>query len=442
MKRGLPETAGSVLVVVLVICLGLVSVTLLFGHSMAMTFRGADNDVAARQAEQAIEGAARFAMTLMLNAETPGTLPDITTYESEGVPVGEATFWFLGQPDFTKNNNGPVLGFGLVDEASKLNLNTATVEMLMVLPGMTEELASAIVDWRDDNDEVTGSTGAESETYQRLQPPYTCKNAPFESIEELALLNGAHRQLVYGEDANLNGALEPNEDDGDKTLPADDSNGIVNSGIFSYLTCFSREPTTQSDGTTGRINVTDAASRQALQTLLEEKIPARAADILAALGQTPATSVLDFSNRGALTAEEYALIYDAIRGPQTEGLINVNTASEAVLACVPGIGADKAQMLVAVRPTRDPITGTNWVGTVLDQAAIDQAGPFLTGRSYQVSADVAAVGRHGRGYRRARLIIDLMEATPRIVYRRNLSPLGWALGADVRQMLAERKEIR
>ena len=34
--------------------------------------------------------------------------------------------------------------FKLVDEASKLNLNTATVEMLQLLPRMTPELAAAI----------------------------------------------------------------------------------------------------------------------------------------------------------------------------------------------------------------------------------------------------------------------------------------------------------
>src|SRR6266540_4281702 len=42
---------GSVLIVVLWACLGLVSVTLLFGHSMLLAYRGADNDLSGRQAE-------------------------------------------------------------------------------------------------------------------------------------------------------------------------------------------------------------------------------------------------------------------------------------------------------------------------------------------------------------------------------------------------------
>ena len=51
---------ASVLIVVLWASLGLVSVALLFGHSMLMAYRGADNDVAGRQADQAIEGAVRY----------------------------------------------------------------------------------------------------------------------------------------------------------------------------------------------------------------------------------------------------------------------------------------------------------------------------------------------------------------------------------------------
>jgi hypothetical protein len=69
---------------------------------------------------------------------------------------------------------------------------------------------------------------------------------------------------------------------------------------------------------------------------------------------------------------------------------------------------------------------------------------YLTGQSYQVSADVAAVGRHGRGYRRERVVIDTSDADKgaQIIYRRNLAPLGWALGRDVRQTLALKKGVR
>ena len=58
---------GSVLFVVLWASVGLVSIALLFGHAMLMTYRGADNDLAGRQADQAIEGAVRYAESLFVN---------------------------------------------------------------------------------------------------------------------------------------------------------------------------------------------------------------------------------------------------------------------------------------------------------------------------------------------------------------------------------------
>src|SRR4051794_35833994 len=163
------HTSGSVLIVVLWASLCLVSVALLFGHSMVMTYRGADNDVSGKQAEEAIEGVSRYVETLLVNAGTPGQILDLTTYETEAVPVGEAKFWLLG--GLVDASNGQTRTYGLVDEASKLNINTATVAMLRELPGMTDEVAAAIVDWRDEDDEVT-TNGAESETYATKQPGY------------------------------------------------------------------------------------------------------------------------------------------------------------------------------------------------------------------------------------------------------------------------------
>jgi hypothetical protein len=211
-----------VLIVVLWASLGLVSVALLFGHSMIMTYRGADNDVSGKQAEQAIEGVSKYVEALLVNGGTPGQALDLTTYETEAVPVGEAKFWLLG--GLVDSTNGQTRTYGLVDEASKININEAPLAVLKELPGMTDEFAAAIIDWRDEDDDVS-TDGAESETYAAKQPGYACKNGPFESIEELALVNGATRTILYGEDANMNGVLDPNEDDGNKSDPPDNSDG-------------------------------------------------------------------------------------------------------------------------------------------------------------------------------------------------------------------------
>ena len=122
-------------------------------------------------------------------------------------------------------------------------------------------------------------------------------------------------------------------------------------------------------------------------------------------------------------------------GDYTAGLINVNTASQTVLACVPGVGEASAAALVntrAQRGTGADQTDWSWVVTVLGARNCRTAGPFLTTRSYQWSVDVAAVGHYGRGYRRTRFVIDRSTGTPQIVYRRDLAYLGWALGRDER----------
>ena len=60
--------------------------------------------------------------------------------------------------------------------------------------------------WRDGDSEVTGG-GAEDETYSRRTPSHRCKNAPFESVEELRWVSGMTTEILYGEDANRNGLL-------------------------------------------------------------------------------------------------------------------------------------------------------------------------------------------------------------------------------------------
>ena len=446
-RRRFPfSKGGSVLIVVLWASVGLVSIALLFGHAMLMTYRGADNDLAGRQAEQAIEGAVRYAESLLVNPTVPGVLPEVSSYEGEAVTVGEATFWFFGPPaDTTAGTQGE---YGLVDEAAKLNLNTATLEMLKLLPGMTDEFAAAIIDWRDADDDVT-SGGAESSTYAQKNPAYKAKNAPFESIEELALVNGATREILYGEDANLNGALDPNEDDGEKNAPSDNSDGKLDAGLLAYVTVFSREPNKQADGT-ARINlITQLGPNDAVAKLLYDKFGAnRLVEIMGRLGPEPGgiNSALAYYVRSGMKADEFAQIVDALTtktGDYLTGLINVNTASATVLACVPGIGADKAATLVSARQSRT-VQDTNiaWVVDTLGPQGAVQAGPYLTGQSWQASADVAAVGRHGRGYRRTKFVIDTSTGAPRIIYRRNLAPLGWALGSTVRQNLALEKTTK
>jgi len=479
------QESGSVLIIVIWVAFGLVALTLYFAQSMSFELRSSDNRVAAVEAEQAIEGAARYVSNILAKTiserQLPGTMPDPLAYRSEAVPVGDARFWLIGRDTNTWQNGPDRLKFGLVDEASKLNLNTATMEMLQVLPNMTAELAANIVAWRQStNDASLG--GAQSETYMRLQPPYQCKNAPFETVDELRLVYGLNLELLYGEDSNLNGLLDPNETDGETLPPADNRDNRLDPGLLEYVTVYSREPTAR----------TNVNNQQQLQALLSSVFDsARVNQIITAAqgggggaggtggggaggtgggaggpgggaggtgggaggtgggggGATASfTSLLEFYLRSRMSPEEFALVETSLTAnTNVQGLVNVSTASEAVLMSIPGIGTDKASALVSYRQSNPSQANTiAWVADALDRDTnrVSLAGPYITAHGYQFTADVAAVGHHGRGFRRVKFVFDTSDGTPRIVYRQDLTHLGWALGNQGRADLLVAKGMR
>ncbi len=86
----------------------------------------------------------------------------------------------------------------------------------------------------------------------------------------------------------------------------------------------------------------------------------------------------------------------------------------------------------------DNLTSVAWVADALGQNSPDalaavQAGDFLTTQSYQFTADVAALGPFGRGYKRIKFVFDTSTGTPQVIYRQDLTNLGWALGKEIRQ---------
>ena len=211
-------------------------------------------------------------------------------------------------------------------------------------------------------------------------------------------------------------------------------NGIADPGIMEYLTVSSHEPNTRADGT-AKISIRNP---NALRQLLTDNFGAGRARTILQSPATNALSVLEFYYLSRLSAEDFAKIETELTttsGAVIPGRVNVNTASAAVLTCIPGIGEDKAAELVSYRLANTGAADTvAWVTKVLtDRNSIRDAGPFLTGQSYQFTADIAAVGKFGRGYRRTKFVFDTTEGTPKIVYRQNLSGLGWALGKEARQ---------
>jgi type II secretory pathway component PulK len=420
---------ASALIIVLWIAFGLVVLALYFGQSMGFELRAADNNSAALEADQAIQGVARYVTNVLARVTEPGQIPETNTYRCSNIPIGDATAWLIGRDD--RQNHGLNAAWGLVDEGSKLNLNVVTLEMLEMLPRMTPEIAAAIIDWRDSNEEVT-ENGAESDWYLRQNPPYYAKNANFDTVGELRMVAGIDLDLLYGEDANLNGILDLNENDSDTSMPFDNRDGRLDPGFMEYFTVYTRIPTVG----------TNINNQQDVKALLQQY--GGGDTQLPAPPQGGWSSMLEFYMTSGLSIdvmmkiEGYLVCTNA-----TNALININTASQEVLACVPGIGVELAPQVVAYRqsnPTQ--LNSIAWLPQALgwteqnNRTNIVATGPWICGRAFQFSADIAAVGHHGRGYKRVKYIFDVADGYAQVRLRQDLTYLGWALGKPVRDSLA------
>jgi general secretion pathway protein K len=99
---------------------------------------------------------------------------------------------------------GGILRIRWIDEGGKVNINRVddqTLRRIFTNLGIEEPrrtiLVDSITDWRDPDD-LHGLNGAENEYYRSLKPPYTAKNGPFDSIEDLLWIRGMTPDLFYG----------------------------------------------------------------------------------------------------------------------------------------------------------------------------------------------------------------------------------------------------
>ena len=89
----------------------------------------------------------------------------------------------LGQGSFTVSyplpgeDGSEGVVYGVVDEDRKVNINTASQAVLLRLPGMTDEIADSVLDWRAEHRGLGESLGK-------------VKDRPFKVLEELLLLEG------------------------------------------------------------------------------------------------------------------------------------------------------------------------------------------------------------------------------------------------------------
>lgn len=94
--------------------------------------------------------------------------------------------------------------YGIVDEEGKININqTEDLEVFEKLlqnaaslsSERAAEIAAAIFDWKDADEEKVNKQGAESDFYQTMQPKYVTRNAPFDALDELLFVRGVTYEI-------------------------------------------------------------------------------------------------------------------------------------------------------------------------------------------------------------------------------------------------------
>ncbi|MFE8071732.1 type II secretion system minor pseudopilin GspK [Marinobacteraceae bacterium S3BR75-40.1] len=80
----------------------------------------------------------------------------------------------------------------LVDANGKVNplVRDRLDRLIGMLPGLQAVNVDKIIDWIDDNDQVSSGQGAEDGIYLGMNPPYRAANFPFVDVSELRLIDG------------------------------------------------------------------------------------------------------------------------------------------------------------------------------------------------------------------------------------------------------------
>ncbi|MBW7990534.1 MAG: hypothetical protein FVQ84_11030 [Planctomycetes bacterium] len=210
LKIAKKEHNGFVLVVVLsmVIMLGI----LLFGfnHKSRAGLLAADDLRKSEQARNYARAGLNIAIAAVRNTEdlqTNRKLQNLLSGENT-VSIDE------GNCLITVTEESGKLNINLLkDENGQMNKNV--IDQLLRLIDLLNrenfgdfhisyELVPSIIDWTDSDDEVTflpfvkhENSGAESDYYSNLTPPYRCRNNSFETTEDLLLIKGVTQQ-VFG----------------------------------------------------------------------------------------------------------------------------------------------------------------------------------------------------------------------------------------------------
>jgi len=314
------------------------------------------------------------------------------------VPLGRGVFSVFRRG---RSDEGGGIIFGVSDEESRLNVNTASADELAKLQNMAPDVATAIVNWRG-GDSTT--IAAEAQYYEGLQPPYQPRIGPFQTVRELLMVRGVTPELLLGKDVHQNGLLEAAGENGND-FAFDYSVENSDLGWAGILTV---DSTVQNVNAAGEDRVNIQTADQNSLTAVRGITPQIARAIVAYRGQHQFQSIADLldvtppqnQNRagssgqsstdqtGASVVDEnlFMNIADDVTTETSQsqaGAININTAGLDVLICLPGMTRELAQAIISQRQSGGFFTSTGELLKVpgLTRDIFKQIAPLVTARS-------------------------------------------------------------
>jgi hypothetical protein len=402
----------------------------------------------------------------------------------------EAARFTVVAPALDADGNPSGVRYGLENESARLNLNaltwleeqskavgqeTAGRDLLMALPGMTEEIADAILDWLDE-DEEPREYGAESDYYASLSPGYAPKNGQLETVEELLLVRGVTPQLLFGADVNRNGIMDAGEMEQSGAALTDTES--ITTGWAGQLTLYSKENNVTAEGLP-RVNLNED-DMQTLYDSLTAVLPEEWAIFIVAYRQngeyseseagevyssgeldltqpskTQLTQVLDLIGKKVQVKFKGAEKQTVLKSPFAEdlvsmstymsqlmdqvtiaetlipGRININQASRDVLAGIPGMTDEIVEQIVGQRNPDPGADATNlghetWLLTegLVDLDTMKALMPFVCAGGSVYRAQVIGYYDDGRAASRLEVVLDATQQPARVLLWRDISHLG------------------
>lgn len=320
------------------------------------------------------------------------------------------------------------LRYGLIDEARKLNLNVATAEMLSKATALGPQLIQEIA---GDNPLLTNAVDTLALAHQQ-----------FSTFDELLRLPSCTPGFLYGEDANHNFKLDPNEDDGRLQFPPDDADGRLFLGLQETATVWTYEFDIASDGSPRlQLNspkpsvpefVVPPQTMAFIQAAWENRRLFRSpAELLEAKEKFKNADGKEVEVESGVGVAELPAVLDQLTttfAPKLTGLVNVNTASIQVLQAVPGLTQAHAEAIIQVRESL-PIESRQSIAwlyreSILNAADFKAVAPFLTARSYQFRFNAIGYALPSGRFRVFEIVIDTADRQPRILYARDITRFG------------------